>query len=192
MGLKTTFILHGGFNAEKTSEDNSDFYSAILAMTTNSSHLLLVPFAKDEDRKFSAIKKVIAEFDKVKGNKKILVEVADEERFIGQIGNADILYFCGGVSQRLLDALKKYPTLKSYLSGKIIVGESAGANVWASYFYSPHADKVFEGLGFLPFKITPHYKDEYRDKLGMVGADLQEINLREYEFKVFSQFVKLK
>ncbi len=184
MNKDITFILHGGFNTEEKGRDNSDFYSTILKADSQGKRLLLVPFAKDSDRIPRAIEKVTTEFNSVKGDREIFIETANEDHFVDQVKNADIIYFHGGVSLKLLGALKKYPELHKYLQGKVVAGESAGANVWCKYFYSPHADGVFEGLGILPFKIIPHYKEEYKDKLDDVGCDLEELHLSEYEFKI--------
>lgn len=54
-------------------------------------------------------------------------------------------------------------------------------------FYSPSADKVDEGLGFLPLKIIPHYSENYKGKLDNVGQGLESLLLPEYEFKVFEK-----
>ncbi len=85
---------------------------------------------------------------------------------------------------KLLDTLKKFPDIEKYLSDKTIAGESAGANVWAKFFYSPKTDKISEGLGVIPIKIIPHFREEYRGKLDSVGVGLEEIQLPEYTFKV--------
>ncbi|MEK7514438.1 MAG: Type 1 glutamine amidotransferase-like domain-containing protein [Patescibacteria group bacterium] len=182
--MKTKFILHGGFNSEKVNEDNSDFYKEILKDAPENSKVLLIPFAKDADRIPLATKKVSSEFIKNKWQKEITIEIATESDFINQIKLADVLYFHGGVSLKLLETLKKYPELKNLITGKIIAGESAGANVWCKYFYSPRAGQVFEGLGILPIKIIPHYKKEYTGKLNGVGQDLEELLLPEYTYKV--------
>lgn len=183
--MKTKFILHGGFNPGQTTENNSSFYEEILKDTPEGAKILLVPFAKEPERIIPATNKVSAEFNEVKGGKNIEIEVANEEDFIRQIDSAHILYFHGGVSLKLLEALKNYPDLVEHIKGKVIAGESAGANVWARFFYSPKSDGVFEGLGILPLKIIPHYKPEHKEKLDNVGPDLEGILLPEYEYKVF-------
>jgi len=75
---------------------------------------------------------------------------------------------------------------QNLLDGKIVAGESAGANVWGRYFYSPSADSIGEGLGYLPVKIIPHYIEQYEGKLDGVGKDLVKLYLPEYEYKVFN------
>ena len=69
--------------------------------------------------------------------------------------------------------------------GKIVAGDPAGGNVLCEFFYSPKTDEIFEGLGMMPIKMIPHYKEEYGDKFGVVGLDLEAVLLPEYTFKVF-------
>lgn len=185
--MKTKFILNGGFKPGQANEENVDFYKEILKDAPEGARVLLVPFAKDADRIESAVQKVIAELNENKWQKNITIEVANEEDFIEQLNAADVAYFHGGVSLQLLEALRKYPNLKESLNGKIIAGESAGANVWSAFFYSPRADLVSEGLGILPIKIIPHYKEELKGKLDNVGSDEELVLLPEYTYKVFYQ-----
>lgn len=183
--MKTKFILHGGFTKGKTGEDNSKFYTEILKDAPEGAKVLLVCFAKDEERVPEATKKVMGEFERNKGQKKINFEIASEKSFIEQTKSADVIYLHGGTTFKLLGALKKFPNIKELFNGKIIAGESAGANVLGKFFYSPNADKIDGGLGFLPVKIIPHYSEKYKGKLDNVGQDLELLALPEYEYKVF-------
>lgn len=186
INMKTKFILNGGFNSENQNADNSDFYNEILKDTPEELKVLLVLFAKDDPVRIRlAIPKITSAFDANKWQKNITVEVANKKDFMLQIQSSDIVYFSGGVSLKLLKVLRKYPSLEVALGGKIIAGESAGANVFCKFFYSPHADGVFEGLGFLPIKIIPHYKKEYEGKIDSVGQKLKELLLPEHTYKVF-------
>lgn len=187
--MKTKFILHGGFAKGKTDEDNSKFYTEILKDAPGKAKVLLVCFAKDDDRILDATTRVMAEFNKNKWQKEITFEIANNESFLEQIKSSDVIYFNGGRTLKLLDVLKKFPDFRNLFDGKIVVGESAGANVLARYFYSPNADSVGEGLGFLPIKIIPHYAEQYKGKLNDVGKDLEELDLHEYEYKVFNHLI---
>lgn len=182
------FILHGGFSFGKTDEDNGAFYSEILKDVLDGVKILQVMFAKDDDRIASAIVKINKEFENVKGTKAISITVATKEDFINQIKDSDVIYFHGGVSLKLLEALKQYPELESALKGKIVAGESAGANVWCKYFYSRKSDRVSEGLGFLPIKLIPHYQEEFAHKMDNIDSTLEEVHLPEYQHKVFQNF----
>ncbi len=184
--MKTKFVLNGGFNSKKINADSSDFYKEILKDAPENSKVLLVPFAKDDPERLRlAIPKVTSEFNANKWQNNITVDVANEEDFILQVQPADVIYFHGGISLKLLNILKKYPSLEKLLEGKTVAGESAGANVFCKFFYSPHDDNVFEGLGILPIKIIPHYKKEYEGKLDKFDAGLEELLLPEYTYKVF-------
>jgi len=74
--------------------------------------------------------------------------------------------------------------LGDLFKGKIIAGDSAGANVLSSAFYSMRIG-VSEGLGLIPIKIICHYIEENKSKLNQIKPDLETIFLREYEFGVF-------
>ncbi len=112
---------------------------------------------------------------------------ADPDKFEDQVKHADAIYFHGGTTSKLLEALKRFPNLASLLAGKTIAGESAGANVMGRYSYSKSADGVLEGLGLLPIKVIPHYSNDYAVKLDGVGEDLELVALKEYEFKVYER-----
>lgn len=183
--MKTKFILHGGLNPEKLEENNNVFYLEILADTSKEYSVLIVPFAKAVERIPETTERVISKFNKNREDKKLNFLIANEQSFIKQIELSDIIFFQGGTSLKLLEVLKKYPELEYSLKGKIVVGESAGANVLCKFFYSPKTDQIVEGLGFLPIKIIPHYKKDYEGKLGNVGSDLELLLLREDDYKVY-------
>ncbi|MCF7831393.1 MAG: Type 1 glutamine amidotransferase-like domain-containing protein [Candidatus Pacebacteria bacterium] len=182
--MATKFILHGGFDKNKTNEDNRLFYSEILKDASDDTNILLVPFAKDEDRIIPATEKISKEFQIVSDGKILHITVATHDDFLKQLAGADVIYFHGGVSTKLLEALKPYGDLSSYFKEKIVAGESAGANIFSTYFYSPHADQVLEGLKILPIRMIPHYTEDKKDKLNGYGDGMETVFLQEYEFKV--------
>ncbi len=183
--MKTKFILHGGFTPKNEDEDLSDFYKEILKDTPEKVNILIVPFAKDTERIVPTTIRVTNEFNQNRGQKKLEFKVANEGSFIEQIKSTDIIYFQGGTTLKILEILKRLPSFKDLLTGKIVAGESAGMNVLAKYFFSPSANDVFEGLGILPIKTIPHYKEEYKNVFKDVGLDLESVYLKEYEYKVF-------
>jgi len=182
--MKTKFILHGGFTPGQKSENNKDFFKEVLKDAPKKPKILLVCFAKDIDRIPVSTTKVMDEFNKNKWQEKLIFEVANEESFIKQVESADVVYLHGGITLKLLNVLKKFPNLKELFEGKIIVGESAGANVLGKLFYSPSANGTFEGLGLLSVKIIPHYSEKYKGVFKDMGPDLESLYLREYQYKV--------
>lgn len=182
--MSTKFILHGGFSKDKLDEDNSLFYSEILKDSSLNPKILLIPFAKDEDRIIPATQKISREFQNVANGKVLTIDIATKDSFIDQLKNSEIVYFHGGTSTNLLNALTPFGDISEYLQEKIVAGESAGANILCTYFYSPHADKVLEGLRILPIRLIPHYNEAKKNKLDGYGDDMETLLLPEYEFTV--------
>jgi peptidase E len=181
--MKTKFIIHGGFAPGKQQE-NDAFFQEILNTAPQEAKVLLVYFAKEEDRIDKNKKEDIEHFNKNKGDKTIIFEVASGSMFTEQVQKADIIYFHGGHTVKLLEALKNFPNLKGLLGGKIVAGDSAGTNVLCSVFYSLKRG-VGEGFGIIPIKVICHYKEENKDKLREIRPDLETIILPEYQFIVY-------
>lgn len=182
--MKTKFILYGGFNPAETNPDNSKFSQEILKDAPENARVLVVPFAKEPDRFLPTFERVLSELSTAKWQNNIITESANEENFITQIKSADVIYFQGGSSSKLLETLKKFPALDQLLKGKVIAGDSGGGNVLCKFFYSPKTDAVCEGLGIIPVKMIPHFKEEYRDKFNDTGPELETVLLSEYTHQV--------
>ena len=94
-----------------------------------------------------------------------------------KISDADIIYFCGGDSVKLVNDLKEYGIDKllyeAIKNDTVIAGMSAGAIMLANKGYSDsliirgESDKYefIPGLGFLNINICPHYEGDKRDEL---------------------------
>jgi peptidase E len=179
--MKTKFILQGGF-PKSGKQENDAFFSEILSTAPYAAKILLVLFAKESDRVEKNTKEDIEQFTKNSGGKNVTFEVATEDNFIQQIQSSDIIYLHGGHTGKLLDTLKRFPDFKEIIKGKIIAGDSAGANVLCSAFYSLRIG-VGEGLGILPFRILTHYVEENKDKLNSTRPELEMIILPELQFR---------
>lgn len=93
-----------------------------------------------------------------------------------KITDADIIYFCGGDTIKLVNDLKEYDLVSllknAYDSGTVLVGMSAGAIMLSKEGYSDslmlrdEADKYtfIEGLNFIDIAICPHYNDISKKK----------------------------
>ncbi len=183
--MPTKYILNGGSNIDSPEKNNNEFYSEILKDAPMSLKILLVMFANEKERWEPKTERVISEFNQNTTTQKLSFEVANEEDFIEQIQKSDVIYFAGGKTVKLLEALNRFLDLGKYLNGKIVAGESAGANIMAKYCYSPNADKVLEGLGILTIKLIVHYQEKYKGKLDAVGTELELVLLQEYKNKIF-------
>lgn len=183
--MKTKFILHGGMASHLNSE-NDAFFKEILKNAPDSPKILLVYFAKEEDRIPINKAEDIAQFSKNKGGKNPSYEIADKESFTKQLEKVDVVYLHGGATSKLLNTLKKFINLKELFEGKTIAGESAGAYALSSCFYSKKERGVFEGLGFVSVKTICHYIENDDDKLIEGCPDgLERLLLADYEYNVF-------
>jgi peptidase E len=182
--MPTKFILHGGF-ADHVNEKNDKFFQEILSIDKNNLKILLTYFAKDFSKYKELKEKSVNQFER-NGNKKDLdFIIADEDKFIEQVKEADIVYLHGGKTLKLLEALKKYDNLKELLRDKIVAGESAGAYVLSTCFYTKSEGNLFQGLGFAPVKTICHYEGKNQEKLKECPGELEELLLSDYEYKVF-------
>jgi peptidase E len=181
--MKTKFILNGG--RKKNTVSSPDFYKEILKDVPENATILIVPFAREIETIQITAEKEINEFNAYKWQEKINFIIAEEKSFIEQIKLAEVIYLQGGSSLKLLDVLKKFPSFKELIKNKTVAGESAGANVLCKFFFSPSANKISEGLGLLPIKLIPHYKDEYKNVFKDIAPEMESLNLQEYEYKIF-------
>ncbi len=188
--MKTKFILYGGFDPNEINPDNGDFSREVLKDAPENAKVLVVPFAKEVDRIVPTVERVTRELNASKWQKNIFIEIAEEESFITQVASADVVYFQGGTTIKLLDTLKKFLNLGEYLKGKTVAGDSAGGNALCSFFYTPRTDEICKGLGILPVKMIPHYKEDYKNKFDTVEPDLETVLLKEYMHKVFYQVIR--
>lgn len=177
---QTKYILHGGFPPDQK-QVNDNFFKEILVDTGRQVNILIVYFATDNGDKYYP--QDIKQFEKNNDGKKLHFDKADDKLFIKQLKNADVIYFHGGSSLQLLAKLKEFPRFSEKMTGKVVAGDSAGANMLSTVFYSKK-NGVCQGLGILPIKLIPHYIEEFKDKLSSVNPTLQTIRLPEYSFTV--------
>ncbi|MCK5062149.1 Type 1 glutamine amidotransferase-like domain-containing protein [Candidatus Parcubacteria bacterium] len=184
--MKTKYILSGGY-AGRPNEENDKFFQEILNTKKMKLKILLVYFAKPLSEYKRVIKEDEYQFTKNKNGKELCFEIADEEKFENQAKEADVIYLHGGQTLKLLEALKSHTSLKKLFDGKIIAGESAGAYVLSSCFYSKSEGGVFKGLDYVPAKTICHYIGENSEKLNDCGEKLDLLLLPDYKYKVYYQ-----
>lgn len=181
--MNTKYILHGGFTPGSAQEDDA-FFAEVLSTAPDNAKVLLVYFAKELDRIPKNSAEDMDQFNKNKGAKSLSFQIAEEQNFLSQIAWADVVYLHGGSSSKSIETLKKFPDLKSAFQGKIIAGDSAGANPLAAAFHSI-LNGLLEGLGILPIRLMCHYAGEVDSGLANIHPDFELVTLREYEFRVF-------
>lgn len=182
--MKTKYILHGG-SAQHVNEGNDLFYREILNNTPNKVRILLVHFAGTKEKEAVNYQRDSSQFLRNKGNKELTFEVAEKSQFLEQVKNVDVVYFGGGTTVNLMNALSKYKNLKEALRGKIVAGESAGANSFCSYCYSKSGGGVIKCLGFVPVFMFPHYDKGNEADLSGAPSNLERVLLSNYQFRIF-------
>jgi|SRR3989344_281155 len=176
----TKFVLHGGFNKEKGFIQD-EFFREMLKDTLSDVKILLVYFAEREDMLQLRMEQSKEQFNKNKGSKNLDIKIASEDTFVEDCIWADIIFICGGRTVKLMEVLKKYKNLEQLFTGKVISGDSAGANALGQLFYSKSSKEISEGLRILPFKIIVHYTDGTPNPLANVEPNLETLFLHEYE-----------
>ncbi len=182
----TKFILHGGFNKEKGPvQEDDEFFKETLKDAPENTKILLVYFAEREEMVQLRIEQDKEQLTKNQGSKKLDLRIASEETFIQDCKWADVIYLHGGRTVKLMEVLKKFQNLGQVFYGKIIAGDSAGANALGQLFYSKGSKEIGEGLRILPFKTIVHHADGTLNPLENMEPNLETLFLREYETKVF-------
>ncbi len=182
----TKYILHGGA-AQHPNAENDKFFREILKNAPDNPKILLVHFASSPEKDHINKERDTAQFTRVKGAGEMTLLEANKETFMEQIKKADIVYFGGGTTVKLVEEMKQFKGLKKAFEGKVVAGESAGMNFLAEYCYSKSGGGVMKCLGILPIKTIPHYTDEFKEakkELEQIPADFETIALPEYTYIV--------
>lgn len=180
--MSTTYLLHGG-NAREVNPKNDLFFQEILQVNPDATNVLFVQFEDDPEKQSQYESQHILQFERNRGHKALKYKISTHDSFTDQLNWADIIYI-GGTSmgtKKLLKALKMHPDFSSRVDGKVVAGESAGANVLSSYCYSKSSGNL-ECLGLLPIVLVPHYQIEYRRHVENLEPGLEHIYLNNYAY----------
>lgn len=191
----TKYILHGGM-AGLACESNDKYYQEIVSSAAEPLKILLVYFAVEKERWAELAEWHKNRFVRQADGRKIGFEVASEnaEECARQIGWCNVVYIRGGSTPKLQAQLEKIPNFKELIKGKVVAGSSAGAMVFAKYYYDQDEDNFIEGLDILHVKIMTHYLStgeyaptstkEYLEKLKDFRETLPIYAIPETEFVV--------
>lgn len=156
--MNTTFLLHGGRLRNKDVR-NDQYFRELSKNLSDGDMLLHIPFARTLDKQHKVFEKekewILAQTDK-----KINVAMATHEDFIQQINMANVIHITGGDCPKLVRYVQNYPDFVSSLKGKVVGGSSAGACLFATYYWTSDTMSVQEGLGVLPIALLVHYGSE--------------------------------
>ncbi len=162
----TTFILHGG-HTSKPAERNDQLYSEIMKKIPDNGKILFIYFAQNQTKWPEFLEQNKKSFKKTKIQKNLEFAIATPEKnqLTKEIASADCIYLCGGRDSALKERMAEVKDLKKLIQGKIIMGCSAGANIFSKYFYRNSKKRIEKGLGILPIKIFCHYNENKKEQL---------------------------
>ena len=160
----TTYILHVG-NTKIESAHNELFFKQFTDLVQKDSvKILLCYFAREkkfwneqfENDKAKILKQSI---------KKAEINIIDTVDFLmRQLKEADLLYFSAGEEEFLRPYMAQLNFLKDALHNKIFIGSSMGSFLAAKNYVlslsNQKEDKVYEGLGLIPYNILCHWNVE--------------------------------
>lgn len=188
----TRYILHGGFTREDN-ELNNSFYRALTQDQKEGATILLCYFSRgdDEDKQslFEDDKNRILKETELK---EVNFVLAKKENFSIQVQEADVVYFRGGDTKKLLLAAQESLDSTELLKNKTVAGSSAGAYLISTWFISASTARVGRGLGLLPLRVSCHHKsdrfivgDEDYKKFIDTHPELELLELGDFEWREF-------
>jgi hypothetical protein len=192
----TKFILIGGYTT-KADDGGKALAEEMVAGFIEPVKILDCMFARNEKYWQQSLDEDVVFFKNHLPDKEIDLQLARPDSFLEQIAWADVIYFRGGLNDLLMDALKLQTGWEKLLEGKTVAGTSAGADALSKYYYELDDNAGFgEGFGLVPVKIVVHYRSNYNagnidwDYVDTVMDEhypnVEKVNLKEGEFKVFS------
>ena len=153
----TTYLLHGGYTSADN-ELNRTFFAEFVKDIKDGAKVLLVLFASepnDVPERFAKLKNNIIKNSQGKEFEFVLAEV---ENFAVQLKEAEAVFFQGGNTNLILEALKDFASLAHMLEGKIVAGSSAGAYLLATYGTAHSENNMRKGMAILPIRLVCHYE----------------------------------
>lgn len=192
----TKYVLLGGY-AWKAADGGKAFAETLVKGHTAPVKFLICLFARPEKLKWLLFAEDKSTFSSHLPESIIDFRLANVGRFIEQVQWADVIYFRGGKTQKLIEKLDQNVGWEKKLEGKTVAGASAGANMMAKYYYGLDKPGAREGLGLLPIKTIVHWKSDYNapnidwDKayaeLKTYGENLHILTLPEGSFTVIEK-----
>lgn len=175
-------ILFIGFAASFPEKTATSFKETIESHLPGANAVTLSPFLKPAYD--SKGERILNDEDDVQ----FVEELSEEEQasFLSQIKSASAIWLSGGLQDRFMRIMERYPKLKKemqdfFASGKIIGGSSAGAAVAAEVMVIGHkiTKKFWQspGMGFLAAVIDQHLFA--RDRVERLRS-----SVKEYQTKI--------
>jgi peptidase E len=194
--MSIKYILHGGLYHDRPNNNIRAFGEDIIKNARkDSAKILLCTFARPKEQWHTFFEKDRDSF--LVHFPDLQFTLANPEIFVEQARDSDVIYLRGGDTQMILDTMQNIDGWKEILQGKIVVGESAGAQFFSKYYFGLKSLQIEEGFGLLPIKVIVHWDSDYNaphidwmkaeSELNNYEEDLPVYKLKEGEFMVIEK-----
>lgn len=161
------FFLCGGGDFED--EEKNNLLSEISnSLPHNKENItaLVIPFAGPESCWNEVFTKYQERYFKLSEIKDFII--ANRDNYMQQIAESDLIFVSGGSELLLADFFKNIP--EQTFDNKVIVGSSAGVNIFSKYYYSNDRNEIATGLNILPIMTICHYTAEHKNRLEALSS----------------------
>ena len=177
--MKKIVIIGGGETGRgETKHTTQEIDEEIVKLTEKENPIFVfIGFASNSSESyFDTIKKIYTPLGCTCQNLKRKNLVKNYDLAIEKIRNADIIYFCGGDTIKLIDEIKEFKLEKELKAaierGCVIAGLSAGGILLSKEGFSDtlilkgESDKntFIEGLNYIDISFCPHYNNNTKKK----------------------------
>lgn len=186
------FILHGGVTSPRT-EKNKEYFQRVIQEWWKK--VLIFPFAQKDrnyDLQFEVDKKKFEEHN-LDMQLDIVQASEDIEVLVQQIKEAEVLYFCGGITKYHTDIISQISNIRELIENKVITWNSAWSLMWSNLYYTGDFNEVRKWLWLLNIKMICHWQSEkynnydefWLKKLEEYWEKLPIVCIREQEWVEF-------
>jgi peptidase E len=169
----TKYILVGGY-PHKAKDGGKEMCKEAVSGLREPIKILICLFARKKDEWHKLLNDNADFFKRNLPNTKLEFTLADENIFLKQIEENNLIFFSGGDAVDLTNILDNVDRWQEKLSGKNVMGSSAGADIFSKYCYDIQFEKITENYGLIPVKTIVHYGSlDYTPTIGWQGAYAQ-------------------
>lgn len=186
------FLLHWWRTTPKTEKNKIFFQKAVELWGSN---ILIFPFSQKNKDYLKQFEEDKQKFIDNNPNKDLTFTMAsiNTDILTQQIKEHQSLYFCGGLVDNHIEILHQIKDLKTILDNKVIIGNSAGSQIWVNTFFCGDSKNIKKWINLLPIKLMVHREsDKYlqynNDALYTLQQSWEELPLyiiKEQEYKYF-------
>lgn len=203
MNIETRYILTGG-NIQSAEDGGKAYCEEVIKGHGDSVRAVSILFARDRESWDEVIERDNILFGVMVPHVNFQNEIGELEALPSQINNANVVLIHGGSTSQLLEQLIESDLNDQDLSGKTIVGHSAGAYLLSKYYIEVSDEgkiQLSEGQNHLDIKSVVHYRsDFYPNKyphtfswekvdnlLENLHSEVPAVRLPEGEFVLFNK-----